>query len=143
MTQPKPDAQNAAKTVYDVVVVGAGFSGIYQLNQLRGRGFSVVLLEASDDLGGIWNLNRYPGARVDSDAPIYQFSDQALWKDWNYSQRFPDHHELRRYFDYVDSKLDIRKDCRFNTKVVAADFNESDRTWRLTADCGSMPNLPS
>lgn len=75
---------------------------------------------------------------MDSDAPIYQFSDPALWQDWNYSQRFPDHHELRRYFDYVDSKLDIRKDCRINTRVVAADFDESDRVWRLTVDDGTV-----
>ena len=137
ITQPKANSDSATVATYDVVVVGAGFSGIYQLWRLRERGFSVVLLEASSGLGGVWSLNRYPGARVDSDAPIYQFSNEELWKDWDYSERFPDHRELRRYFAYVDSKLDISKDCRFNTKVVAADFDDSERIWSLTASDGT------
>lgn len=137
ITQPKSNPDSKAIATYDVVVVGAGFSGIYQLWRLREHGFSVVLLEASSGLGGVWSLNRYPGARVDSEAAIYQFSDEQLWKDWDYSEMFPGHREMRRYFAYVESKLDISKDCRFNTKVVAADFDESENTWTLTANDGT------
>lgn len=128
----------ATQQTYDVVIVGAGFSGVYQLWKLRERGFNVVLLEASDDFGGTWNNNRYPGARVDSDAPIYQFSDPELWKDWNYDERFPDHHQLRKYFKYVDSKLDLRKDAQFNTKILEADWDEPSRTWSLKTDTGQV-----
>ncbi|WP_301850514.1 flavin-containing monooxygenase [Rhodococcus pyridinivorans] len=117
----------------DVIVVGGGFGGIYQLRHLRDRGFSVILLEASGGFGGAWSLNRYPGARVDSHAPVYQFTDEYLWKDWNFSQMFPDHEEMRSYFDYVDSKLDLSKDSRFNTKVVSATFDEDERMWTLVS----------
>ena len=137
ITQPKANPDSEAIAIYDVVVVGAGFSGIYQLWRLRERGFSVVLFEASSGLGGVWSLNRYPGARVDSDAPVYQFSDEQLWKDWDYSERFPDGRELRRYFAYVESKLDLCKDCRFNTKVVAAEFDDSERICTLA--CFAAP----
>lgn len=126
-----------ATATYDVVVVGAGFSGSYQLWKLRERGFSVVLLEAGSGLGGVWNLNRYPGARVDSDGVDYQFSDERLWRNWDFSERFPGHEEMREYFAYLDAELDLSKDCRFNTKVVAAEFDESEHIWTLTASDGS------
>nr|MCW2728869.1 putative cyclohexanone monooxygenase [Aeromicrobium sp.] len=90
--------QSAGANTYDVIVVGAGFGGIYQLRHLRERGFSVILLEASGGFGGAWSLNRYPGARVDSHAPVYQFTDEYLWKDWDFSEMYPGHEEMRRYF---------------------------------------------
>ncbi len=71
--------------VVDVVIVGAGFHGLYQLHRLRSEGFSVVLFEASDGPGGVWRTNRYPGARVDSHVPNYQFSMETVWRDWTWS----------------------------------------------------------
>lgn len=136
-TQADAGPVSGDTATYDVVVVGAGFSGIFQLWRLRERGFSVVLLEAGSGLGGTWHWNRYPGARVDSDGIDYQFSHELLWKDWDMSERFPGHQELRDYFAHVESKLDLCKDCRFDTKVVAADFDDLERIWTLTASDGS------
>ena len=66
---------------YDAVIVGAGFAGLYQLHKLRSLGMSVTLIEAGSGLGGIWHWNCYPGARVDSHVPLYEFSDENLWRD--------------------------------------------------------------
>lgn len=129
--------QSAETNTYDVIVVGGGFGGIYQLRHLRDRGFSVILLEASGGFGGVWSLNRYPGARVDSHAQVYQFTDEYLWKDWDFSQLYPGHEEVGSYFNYVDSKLDLGKNCRFNTKVVNATFDEDQRMWTLESKDGA------
>lgn len=118
----------------DVLVVGAGFAGLYQLDRLRRLGHSVKVYEAGSDLGGIWYWNCYPGARVDTWAPMYQFSREDLWRDWNFSAFYPDWAELRRYFDYVDRKLDLRKDVVLNTRVVGAEFDEQNRQWLVRAE---------
>ncbi len=128
-------ADNGAND-FDIVIVGAGFSGVYQLHHLRKLGFSVRLLDAGDDLGGIWHWNCYPGARVDTPVPIYEFSDETLWRDWNWSQRFPGWEELRKYFNYVDSKWNLRKDIQFKSWVTSAQFNEEDNNWTLSINNG-------
>ena len=110
----------ASDEVLDALIIGAGFSGLYQLYRLRQRGFSVRLFEAGADLGGIWHWNCYPGARVDSHVPNYEYSMEELWRDWNWTERFPAWDELRRYFNYVDGKLDLSRDIRFDTRVTHA-----------------------
>jgi cation diffusion facilitator CzcD-associated flavoprotein CzcO len=127
---PKPGAD------FDVVVVGAGFAGLYQLRHLRALGLRVVLLEAGTGLGGIWHWNCYPGARVDSHVPLYEFSDEAVWKDWYWDERFPDWRALRRYFEHVDGVWDLQRDIRFATRLDAAQWREDTRTWALTTDHG-------
>jgi len=87
---------------HEIIIIGAGFSGVYQLYRLRDLGFRVHLVEAGAGLGGIWHWNCYPGARVDTHCDIYQFSREDLWRDWTWSERFPGWAEMRRYFDYVD-----------------------------------------
>jgi cyclohexanone monooxygenase len=121
----------------DVLVVGAGFAGLYQLDRLRTLGFSVQVWEAGSDLGGIWYWNCYPGARVDTAAPIYQYSREDLWRDWDFSELYPGWDEVRRYFHYVDEKLDLSRDIRFKTRVTGAEFDEDTRRWRVRADDGS------
>lgn len=116
---------------FDVAIVGAGFAGVYQLHRLRQRGFRVVLLEAAADLGGIWQANCYPGARVDSHVPLYEFSDETVWRDWWWEERFPDWRALRAYFDHVDRVWDIRRDVRFHTRVDRGGWDETSRTWTL------------
>ena len=81
-------ANNNIPDDLDVLVVGAGFSGIYQLYRLRDLGFNVHLVEAGSGLGGIWHWNCYPGARTDTHAELYQFTREDLWRDWNWSERF-------------------------------------------------------
>ena len=127
---------DAAELDYDVVVVGAGFAGLYQLHRLRALGLSVVLLEAGSGLGGIWYWNCYPGARVDSHVPMYEFSDENVWRDWYWDERFPDRNALRRYFDHVDAKWDLRRDIRFDTRVRGAAWDEGGRHWRVVTDTG-------
>ena len=123
---------------FEIVIVGAGFSGVYQLYRLREEGFNVRLVEAGAGIGGIWHWNCYPGARVDTHCQIYQFSKKELWNDWSWSERFPGWEEMRRYFDYVDEKLDLSKDVDLNTRVTGAEFNESTNEWSLKTDAGGV-----
>ena len=133
----KVQPSNAAE-VLDVLVVGAGFAGLYQLDRLRKLGFSVRVFEAGADIGGIWYWNCYPGARVDTYGPIYQYSREDLWREWNYSELYPSWEEVREYFHYVDKKLDLSRDVRFNTRVSAAEFDEDRNQWIIQADDGSV-----
>ena len=79
----------------------------------------------------IWYWNCYPGARVDSDIPLYEYSIEDLYKDWTWSERFPSWPELRRYFQYVDKKLDLSKDCQLNTTVKSAEFDTNACRWNV------------
>ncbi|OHB31167.1 MAG: cyclopentanone 1,2-monooxygenase [Phenylobacterium sp. RIFCSPHIGHO2_01_FULL_69_31] len=138
-TQSGIPSETQAAEAFDILVVGAGFTGLYQLHRLRQLGFSVRLLEAGADLGGIWYWNCYPGARVDTHVPMYEFSSEDLWRDWTWTERFPAWDELRRYFRYVDQKLDLSRDIRFNTRVEAAEFNEGRQQWTVrTQDGGAV-----
>ncbi len=126
---------DAAVEELDVLVIGAGFAGIYQLDRLRELGHSVKIYEAGAELGGIWYWNCYPGARVDTEGPIYQLSREDLWRDWDYSELYPSWEEVRGYFAYLDRKLDISKDVRFNTRITGADFDTGRNQWVVrTAD---------
>ncbi|KAG6884364.1 hypothetical protein C0992_006461 [Termitomyces sp. T32_za158] len=118
----------------DVLIVGAGFSGIYQLHKLRKAGFAVKLFEAGGGLGGIWYWNRYPGAHVDSDFSIYQLSLEELWKDWNWKDKFPGRQELIEYFNYIDTKLGLSRDISFKTRVSSASFNTATNCWLVSTD---------
>ena len=120
----------------DVIVVGAGFAGLYQLHRLRRLGFKVKVLEAGVELGGIWYWNCYPGARVDTHVPMYEYAMEDLWRDWTWTERFPGWAELRAYFRYVDSKLDLSRDVKFNTRVTGARFDEAARRWEVATDGG-------
>lgn len=116
----------------DVMIVGAGFAGLYQLNNLRKLGFKVRAVEAAPGLGGVWYWNCYPGARVDTWGPMYQYSDESLWKDWNFTELYPDWAAVRKYFEYVDAKLDLSRDITFGTAVTGARFDENSRCWTVT-----------
>ncbi|KAK7464834.1 hypothetical protein VKT23_006040 [Stygiomarasmius scandens] len=120
----------------DVLIVGAGFSGIYQLCKYRKLGYNVHVFDAAKDLGGVWYWNCYPGARVDSEVPIYEFSDPELWKDWTWTERFPGWEEIRQYFTYVEKKLDVRKDISFGTYVVSAHWDSNIDRWTVTTANG-------
>lgn len=118
---------------FEVLIVGAGFNGLYQLHRLRDEGFSVRLVEAGTGPGGVWNSNRYPGARVDSHVPNYEYSLEAVWRDWLWSERFPGRDELVRYFEHVDEVLDLGRDIDFDTRVESAIFDEDGDVWNVTA----------
>jgi cation diffusion facilitator CzcD-associated flavoprotein CzcO len=121
----------------DVLIIGAGFAGLYQLDRLRSLGYKVKVFEAGPELGGIWYWNCYPGARVDTEGAIYQLSYKDLWKDWEYTELYPDWTEVRQYFAYVDRKLDLSRDIRFNTRVAAAHFHNDHNQWVVRCSDGT------
>ncbi|KAL5591186.1 hypothetical protein FOVSG1_010075 [Fusarium oxysporum f. sp. vasinfectum] len=121
---------------YDAIIVGSGFGGCYVLQKLRTAGLKVLAIDDADDLGGVWFWNCYRGARVDTPVPLYEFSDPKLWKDWTWSEKYPGRDELRRYFDHVESKLHLKKDIVFSTRVVGADFNQTDNYWNVLDNAG-------
>lgn len=120
----------------DALIVGAGFGGVYQLKQLRDHGYKVKLVDSASDFGGVWYWNRYPGARVDSTVPHYEFSDANLWKNWSWKQRFPGSQEIRDYFAYVADEWDLRKDAEFNTFISRAIFDEQNNIWHVSSSDG-------
>ncbi|OAF11372.1 flavin-containing monooxygenase [Bradyrhizobium neotropicale] len=122
----------------DAVVIGTGVAGLYQLYKLRDeQGLKVKAVDTATGVGGTWYWNRYPGARFDSEAYIYQylFSEQ-LYKGWSWSERFPGQPEIERWLNYVADKLDLRKDIRFSTTITSAVFNEATQRWTITTDKG-------
>jgi len=122
----------------DALIVGAGFCGVYQLKILRDAGYNVKLVEHGSDYGGVWYWNRYPGVRVDSSIPHYEFSDPALWKDWTWKQRFPAGSELRAYFAHVAKVWDLRKDTKFDTFVSSATWSDDEARWTVKTKAGEM-----
>lgn len=124
------------RTASDVIVVGAGFSGVYALYRFRKLGLSTLCIDAGSDFGGTWFWNRYPGARVDSETPFYSFSMPEVYDEWTWSERFPGHKEIRRYFNHVAKVLDLRKDTMFDTIVQSAVYEEG--RWNLTLSNGKQ-----
>ena len=120
----------------DVLIVGAGFSGLYQLYRLRQLGFKVKIYEAAPGLGGVWYWNCYPGARCDTYGPLYQFSIEALWRDWDFDELYPSWDKIRKYFEHADTKLGLSQDIRYNTRVSGARFDEASCRWLVDTDNG-------
>ena len=125
-------------TELDVIVVGAGFSGLHILHELVKRNYRVHLFDDGDGPGGTWDKNHYPGARVDSEVWIYQYTDPALWKEKEYyfTEKFPGWQELKSYFNYVADKWGIRPYMTFKTRVDGAMFDETDGVWRVRTSDG-------
>ncbi len=128
----------AATPTLDALVIGAGFAGMYALHSLRDRlGLKVQVVEAGDGVGGTWYWNRYPGARCDSESHSYCYAfSKEIWQEWTWSQRYPDHAEIRRYMNFVADKLDLKKDIRFGTRVTSCRYDEATNLWRVTTEKG-------
>ncbi|KKK12528.1 hypothetical protein AOCH_000062 [Aspergillus ochraceoroseus] len=120
----------------DVLIIGAGFSGIYCLHEVRKLGLRSAIFEAGSDVGGTWRWNCYPGAGVDSEAPEYQFSIPETWAHWNWSTNYPTYKEIRAYLDHVSHVLDIRKDCFFGAVVTKAEFDMQSGRWSVETQDG-------
>src|SRR3984893_5773743 len=127
----------STKTHYEVIAIGAGVAGIYQIKRLADLGVDATVLDAAGDLGGTWYCNRYPGARFDSESYTYGFSfSKELLNEWHWKERFSGQPENLRYLNYVADKFDLRKFMQFNCKVEAAHFDEANDLWRLRIDDG-------
>ncbi|WOO84576.1 Baeyer-Villiger monooxygenase [Vanrija pseudolonga] len=123
----------------DAVVLGAGVAGLYQLYQLRKAGYKVRVFEQGGDVGGTWYWNRYPGARFDSEAYIYQYLfDEDLYKGWTWSEKFPGQPEIERWLHYITDKLDLRKDIKFNARITSAHYDEGRGRWLIKTSAGDI-----
>jgi cyclohexanone monooxygenase len=121
----------------DVVVVGAGFAGMYMLHRLRGQGFRVRVYEQGDGVGGTWYWNRYPGARCDVESMQYSYSfSDELQQEWDWSERYAPQPEILRYANHVADRFDLRRDIQFSTRVDRAVFDEDDNIWQVTTSDG-------
>ena len=122
---------------FDVVVVGAGFAGLYMLHRLRGLGFSAHVYEQGAGVGGTWYWNRYPGARCDVESMQYSYSfSEELQHEWDWSERYASQPEILRYANHVADRFDLRRDISFNTRIERAEFDEANGTWKVTKSDG-------
>jgi len=121
----------------DVVVVGAGFSGLYLLYRLRKLGFSTRCFERGDGVGGTWYWNRYPGARCDVESMQYSYGfDDALQQEWNWPEKFSGHADIRAYANHVTDRFGLREHIDFETEVRAAHYDENSRRWKIETNAG-------
>jgi cation diffusion facilitator CzcD-associated flavoprotein CzcO len=122
---------------FEVIIIGAGMSGMYQLYALRKLGISARVLEIAPDVGGTWYYNRYPGCRFDSESYTYAFSfSKEMLDEWHWSELFAGQPEVQRYLNRVADKFDLRKDIDFNTRVTAATYDEKANIWTVETDAG-------
>jgi cyclohexanone monooxygenase len=129
----------SAGDVYDAVVVGAGFAGMYMLHRLRALGLSAVVFEQGSDVGGTWYWNRYPGARCDAESLLYNYSfDADLRQEWQYQwpERYSRQPVILGYAQHVADRYDLRRDIRFDSPVTRAAWNEEDRQWDVETGNG-------
>ena len=141
MTNVQGDSQRtSAKTDFDAVIIGAGFSGMYMLHSLRDKlDLNVTVFEAGDGVGGTWYWNRYPGARCDSDSYIYCYTfDKNLLQEWNWSERYPEQDEILRYLEHCAERFDLKPDIQFGKRVVEVVFDDNTELWTVRTDKGDI-----
>ena len=92
-------------------------------------------LEAGGGVGGTWYWNRYPGARCDSESHVYWYTfSPELMREWEWSERYPGQAEILRYLNFVADRFDLKRDIRFNTRVVAAPYDEQANRWQVRTE---------
>ncbi|MGO9029044.1 MAG: flavin-containing monooxygenase [Acidimicrobiales bacterium] len=139
MTHPEPTPDHDPGPLdADVLIVGAGVTGIYQLHLAREAGFSALVLEAGGGVGGTWYWNRYPGCRFDSESYTYAYLfSKELFAEWEWKEQFAEQPETERYLNHVVDRFDLRRHMRFDTRVTSATYDEPSGTWVVVADDGS------
>ena len=133
-----------AHQMYDSIIIGAGFAGMYALHRLRDDlGLDVRVFERGDDVGGTWYWNRYPGARCDVESMSYSYSfSEELEQDWEWTERYPTQPEILRYAGHVADRFDLRRNITFNTGITSAVFDELTQVWTLATDDGDTACAP-
>ncbi|MFP6746098.1 MAG: NAD(P)/FAD-dependent oxidoreductase, partial [Alphaproteobacteria bacterium] len=120
---------------FDAIIVGAGVGGLYALHRLRGMGLKVGVFEAGADVGGTWYWNRYPGCRCDVESMEYSYSfSEELQQEWQWPERYGTQPEILRYINHVADRFDLRRDIRFDTRVLSGHFDEAANRWTLVTD---------
>src|SRR3954464_13915350 len=122
---------------FDVVIVGAGFAGMYMLHRVRGLGLRARVFEAGNGVGGTWYWNRYPGARCDVESMqySYQFSEE-LQQEWDWTERYATQPEILKYANHVADRFDLRGDIQFDTRVESAVYDDATGRWNVRPDAG-------
>lgn len=137
--QPAPSGTADKSATVDVVVVGAGFAGLYALHRLRRQGLSVRVFEAAAGVGGVWYWNRYPGARCDVESVDYSYSfDSALEQEWDWTEKYATQPEILAYLNHVADRFDLRRDISFETRVTDMVLDEKTLRWEVRTDCGDV-----
>ncbi|OBJ81636.1 flavin-containing monooxygenase [Mycobacterium colombiense] len=132
-----------ADTNFDVLVIGAGFSGLYMLHRLRQLGMRTRVLEMAENVGGTWLFNRYPGARCDIESIEYSYSfSEEIQQEWVWTESMPAQPEIEAYLNFVADRLDLRRDIQFGTKVVAMMFDEEAGVWLMRTEAGDAFRVP-
>jgi len=128
---------SASKFDYDVITVGAGFSGLSLIHHVRQAGLSIRVFDKASDIGGTWAWNRYPGAATDSESYVYclTFSEELL-QEWRWSERYPGWEETLSYFQFVADKFDMRRDIQLETEIVSASYQDDEGGWLLKTAAG-------
>ncbi|CAN5688371.1 NAD(P)/FAD-dependent oxidoreductase [soil metagenome] len=128
-----------AEDRYDVLVVGAGFSGLYMLHKLRELGIHTVALEAAESVGGTWYFNRYPGARSDIESIEYSYSfSEEIQQEWVWTETMPAQPEIEAYLNFVADRLDLRRDIRFRTTVRTMTYESDAAAWTVHTENGQI-----
>jgi cyclohexanone monooxygenase len=122
---------------FDVIVVGAGFAGMYLLHRLRGMGLTARVYESGTSVGGTWYWNRYPGARCDAESLAYSYSfSRELEQEWSWSERYATQPEILRYAEHVAARFDLKRDMRFERRVTRAQWDDAAGRWTIETDRG-------
>ena len=149
MTQAQPHSAAAGTRLvedgeqYDVIIIGAGVTGLYALYRLREHGFAVRVFEEGGGVGGTWYWNRYPGARFDSESYTYGYSfSEELLQEWDWKEHYSGQPENERYLNYVADKFDLRRDIQLNAHVTAAVYDERANRWQIHTAEGHRARAP-
>ncbi|RPG11069.1 MAG: NAD(P)/FAD-dependent oxidoreductase, partial [Proteobacteria bacterium TMED72] len=137
-------AETESTENYDVIVIGAGVSGMYALHHLREMGLSVRVYDGATDIGGTWWYNRYPGARVDGPgSPFYCYTfSEDLMKEWNWKETQSEQSAVLEYLNHVADRFDLRRDIQFETWVKDARYNEAAQSWTVETSTGIQATAP-
>ena len=123
----------------DVMIVGAGFAGMYLLHKLRGLGISARVFDAAGSVGGTWYWNRYPGARCDVESINYSYSfDSDLEQEWTWSEKYAPQPEILQYANHVADRFNLWPDMQFDTRIDGAHFNEKENRWTVKTSKGDV-----
>jgi 4-hydroxyacetophenone monooxygenase len=130
--KPSPEKLKA----FHVAVIGGGISGIATAIQLTRMGIPYTVIERQSDIGGTWQLNHYPEARVDSTNYLYQFKFE---QEYPWTELFPNRDETKRYLNHCVTKYGVLENFRLDTELKTARWHEASSKWVLGLSARGEP----